>query len=105
MAAHMHLNQLKYVYTLVVFSSFLAVLPMGDASRLKKTLVHTGALAQALPEDGVLMALDKDARSMTVARKYFDAAGVGHKVSLVLNIRRWTTKDRRLGTRLEGGKI
>ena len=37
---------------------------------------------QALPADGYLLALDKDVRSMAVARKYWDLAGVGHKVWL-----------------------
>lgn len=36
--------------------------------------------SQALPEDGKLIALDKDERSMAVARKYWDKAGVRHKV-------------------------
>ncbi len=38
------------------------------------------ACKQALPEDGKLYALDKDERSMSVARRYWEKAGVKHKV-------------------------
>uniref|UniRef100_A0A7S3QL53 Caffeoyl-CoA O-methyltransferase n=2 Tax=Dunaliella tertiolecta TaxID=3047 RepID=A0A7S3QL53_DUNTE len=38
------------------------------------------AVALALPEAGKLVALDRDARSMAVAKKYFKAAGVENKV-------------------------
>ena len=36
---------------------------------------------KALPENGQLFALDKDDRSMSVARKYWELAGVSHKVT------------------------
>lgn len=46
--------------------------------------VYTGysstAVAMALPDDGRLAALDRDARPMEVARRYWDLAGVRHKV-------------------------
>lgn len=35
--------------------------------------------AQALPEDGRLVACDRDAGSLAIARRAWDAAGVGHK--------------------------
>lgn len=34
-----------------------------------------------MPPDGRLVALDKDDRSMEVAKRYWQAAGVSHKVS------------------------
>ncbi|KAI8464284.1 MAG: O-methyltransferase [Monoraphidium minutum] len=38
------------------------------------------AVAMALPPDGRLVACDRDARTMEVAQRYFQAAGVAHKV-------------------------
>ena len=35
--------------------------------------------SQALPEDGRLVACDRDASSLAIARQAWDAAGVGHK--------------------------
>jgi len=40
------------------------------------------ALLQALPADGLLVALDKDASTMAVAQRYWEKAGVAHKVRL-----------------------
>ncbi|GAX78968.1 hypothetical protein CEUSTIGMA_g6408.t1 [Chlamydomonas eustigma] len=46
--------------------------------------VYTGysslVVAMALPEDGKLYAIDKDERSMAVARKYWQLSGVNNKV-------------------------
>jgi len=42
------------------------------------------AVALALPDHGQLIAFDKDATSMAVARRYWEAAGVQHKVTGVL---------------------
>lgn len=46
--------------------------------------VYTGysslAVAMALPADGRLEALDRDERTMALARKYWHLAGVSHKV-------------------------
>ncbi|KAG1662959.1 hypothetical protein FOA52_006712 [Chlamydomonas sp. UWO 241] len=54
------------------------------ARRAIEVGVFTGyssvAVAMALPETGKLYALDKDDRSMGVARKYWAKAGVQHKV-------------------------
>jgi hypothetical protein len=40
---------------------------------------------QALPEGGVLVALDRDPVAMAVARRYWQAAGVQDKVSRLLS--------------------
>lgn len=54
------------------------------AKRVIEVGVYTGysslAMAMALPEDGKLFALDKDALAMSVAQKYWEKAGVRHKV-------------------------
>eukprot|EP00955_Chlamydomonas_euryale_P073103 361616-Chlamydomonas_euryale.AAC.24 len=54
------------------------------ATRAVEVGVFTGyssvAVAMALPKQGTLFALDKDDRSMTVARKYWKKAGVSGKV-------------------------
>lgn len=45
------------------------------------------AVALALPESGCLVACERDARSLEVAKKYYELAGVSHKVMIyVLNI-------------------
>jgi predicted O-methyltransferase YrrM len=38
------------------------------------------AVALALPDHGQLLAFDRDATSMAVAQRYWEAAGVQHKV-------------------------
>ena len=38
------------------------------------------AVALALPDDGLVVALDRDEKSMAVARRYWDTAGVAGKV-------------------------
>ncbi|XWS31939.1 hypothetical protein CRYUN_Cryun23aG0118500 [Craigia yunnanensis] len=38
------------------------------------------AIALALPESGCLVACERDARSLEVAKKYYELAGVSHKV-------------------------
>lgn len=47
--------------------------------------VYTGysslAVALVLPESGYLLACERDAISLEVARRYYDRAGVSHKVS------------------------
>ncbi|KAJ9522099.1 hypothetical protein QJQ45_005183 [Haematococcus lacustris] len=58
------------------------------ARRAVEVGVFTGyssiSIAQALPEDGHLLALDVDERTMAVARKYWELAGVAHKVEGVV---------------------
>ncbi|KAF8066258.1 mdmC [Scenedesmus sp. PABB004] len=58
------------------------------ARRVIEVGVFTGysslAVALALPPDGELVALDRDADSMAVAQRYWDAAGVGGVVRPVL---------------------
>ncbi len=49
------------------------------ASNLTKAAAPSVA-GQALPEDGQLVACDRDARAMDIARKYWQQAGVAHKV-------------------------
>lgn len=41
---------------------------------------HAYLGTQALPEDGMLYALDRDEGTMAVARRYWAEAGVAHKV-------------------------
>ncbi|KAL6763614.1 O-methyltransferase-domain-containing protein [Haematococcus lacustris] len=58
------------------------------ARRAIEVGVFTGyssiSIAQALLDDGYLLALDVDQRTMTVARKYWELAGVAHKVEGVV---------------------
>ena len=45
------------------------------------------AIALTLPESGCLVACERDARSLEVAKKYYELAGVSHKVTIyVINI-------------------
>ncbi|XP_030474823.2 tricin synthase 1-like isoform X1 [Syzygium oleosum] len=48
--------------------------------------VYTGysslAVALVLPESGCLVACERDAKSLEVAKKYYELAGVSHKVSV-----------------------
>ena len=39
------------------------------------------AVALALPEHGRLVACDRDKSSLDIARKYYERAGVSHKVN------------------------
>ncbi|XVF72894.1 hypothetical protein PTKIN_Ptkin12aG0157300 [Pterospermum kingtungense] len=54
------------------------------AERCIELGVYTGysslAIALALPESGILVACERDARSLDVAKKYYELAGVSHKV-------------------------
>ncbi|XWS31938.1 hypothetical protein CRYUN_Cryun23aG0118500 [Craigia yunnanensis] len=54
------------------------------AERCIELGVYTGysslAIALALPESGCLVACERDARSLEVAKKYYELAGVSHKV-------------------------
>ncbi|XVF22243.1 hypothetical protein REPUB_Repub12eG0156800 [Reevesia pubescens] len=54
------------------------------AERCIELGVYTGysslAIALALPESGCLLACERDARSLEVAKKYYELAGVSHKV-------------------------
>ncbi|KAJ4847734.1 hypothetical protein Tsubulata_006908 [Turnera subulata] len=54
------------------------------ARRCIEVGVFTGysslAVALALPESGCLVACERDARSLEVAKKYYEQAGVSHKV-------------------------
>lgn len=54
------------------------------AERCIELGVYTGysslAVALALPESGCLVACERDARSLEVAKKYYELAGVSHKV-------------------------
>ncbi|KAG9455377.1 hypothetical protein H6P81_008281 [Aristolochia fimbriata] len=56
------------------------------ARRCIEVGVYTGysslAVALVLPESGVLVACERDERSLEVARKYYQRAGVSHKVDV-----------------------
>ncbi|XP_068635318.1 uncharacterized protein [Aristolochia californica] len=59
---------------------------MHGARRCIEVGVFTGysslAVALVLPESGVLVACERDATSLEVAKKYYDRAGVSHKVDV-----------------------
>jgi len=68
---------------------FMALLArLMGARRCLEIGVFTGysslALALALPDDGRILACDVSERWTTVARRYWDAAGVAHKIELKL---------------------
>ncbi|GMI98946.1 hypothetical protein like AT3G62000 [Hibiscus trionum] len=56
------------------------------AERCIELGVYTGysslAIALALPESGCLVACERDARPLEVAKRYYELAGVSHKVSV-----------------------
>ncbi len=56
------------------------------ATRVLEVGVFTGysslAMAMALPKDGILVACDKSEEYTSVARRYWELAGVSHKVDL-----------------------
>ncbi|KAL2525408.1 S-adenosyl-L-methionine-dependent methyltransferase superfamily protein [Abeliophyllum distichum] len=56
------------------------------AERCIEVGVYTGysslAIALVLPEGGRLVACERDARSLEVAKRYYDRAGVSHKVDV-----------------------
>ncbi|XP_012437870.1 probable caffeoyl-CoA O-methyltransferase At4g26220 [Gossypium raimondii] len=56
------------------------------AARCIELGVYTGysslAIALALPESGCLVACERDAKSLEVAKRYYELAGVSHKVSV-----------------------
>ncbi|XP_031251117.1 uncharacterized protein LOC116109005 isoform X1 [Pistacia vera] len=56
------------------------------AQRCIEVGVYTGysslAIALVLPESGCLVACERDARSLDVAKKYYELAGVSHKVNV-----------------------
>ncbi|XP_048130685.1 probable caffeoyl-CoA O-methyltransferase 2 isoform X5 [Rhodamnia argentea] len=56
------------------------------AERCIEVGVYTGysslAVALVLPESGFLVACERDAKSLEVAKKYYELAGVSHKVSV-----------------------
>ncbi|KAE8723242.1 hypothetical protein F3Y22_tig00012523pilonHSYRG00062 [Hibiscus syriacus] len=56
------------------------------AERCIELGVYTGysslAVALVLPESGCLVACERDARSLEVAKRYYELAGVSHKVSV-----------------------
>ncbi|WP_419799347.1 MAG: O-methyltransferase [Terasakiella sp.] len=58
------------------------------AKRIVEIGVYAGystlALAQALPEDGYLVALERDERFPPVGRPFWEEAGVAHKIDLRL---------------------
>ena len=44
------------------------------------------AVALVLPESGILVACDRDKNSLEVAKRFYDRAGVSHKVTSLLHI-------------------
>ncbi|KAF7822527.1 Tricin synthase 1 [Senna tora] len=60
------------------------------AERCIEVGVYTGysslAIALVLPESGCLVACERDARSLDVAKKYYHLAGVSHKVDVKLGL-------------------
>uniref|UniRef100_A0A453RXV3 Caffeoyl-CoA O-methyltransferase n=1 Tax=Aegilops tauschii subsp. strangulata TaxID=200361 RepID=A0A453RXV3_AEGTS len=56
------------------------------ADRCIEVGVYTGysslAVALALPESGRLVACERDERSLEVAKRYYQLAGVAHKVDV-----------------------
>lgn len=56
------------------------------AQRCIEVGVYTGysslAIALALPESGCLVACEKDIRCLEIAKKYYERAGVSHKVDI-----------------------
>ena len=55
------------------------------------------AMAEALPDDGVVVACEVDAGVAAFARKCFDDSPAGHKITSGRR-RRWTTLERSLPT-------
>ncbi|XP_058727446.1 uncharacterized protein LOC131598895 [Vicia villosa] len=60
------------------------------AERCIEIGVYTGysslAIALVLPESGRLVACERDAKSLDVAKKYYELAGVSHKVDVKLGL-------------------
>ncbi|KAI5440515.1 hypothetical protein KIW84_010119 [Lathyrus oleraceus] len=60
------------------------------AERCIEVGVYTGysslAIALVLPESGRLVACERDAKSLDVAKKYYQLAGVSHKVDVKLGL-------------------
>lgn len=60
------------------------------AERCIEVGVYTGysslAIALVLPESGHLVACERDAKSLDVAKKYYQLAGVSHKVDVKLGL-------------------
>lgn len=60
------------------------------AERCIEVGVYTGysslAIALVLPESGRLVACERDAKSLDVAKKYYQLAGVAHKVDVKLGL-------------------
>ena len=57
-----------------------AVSHMSTAFLVLATMPLLCLVRQALPEDGMLVACDRDPRALELARKYWQRAGVAHKV-------------------------
>ncbi|EPS60177.1 hypothetical protein M569_14626 [Genlisea aurea] len=60
------------------------------AKRCIEVGVYTGysslAVASVLPEGGLLVACERDAKSLEIAQKYYDRAGVSNKVQIKLGL-------------------
>ncbi len=57
-----------------------------NADFLQEDEVNKAFLMQALPDNGCLVACEKDEQCMQLARNFWAAAGVTHKVTLPMSL-------------------